>query len=296
MQSHSYKSDFDHLSKSDTPPSIPNVRRGGMQPEYHFLYNDLKADIAEIQATLTQLSNMYATHVLPSFGEKDTTVLQHDIRIKALRLTEMLQAAQRKVNAIVKLDARERRTEQLSEEEEQGQSFERQIRNNMQKRFAAPLQQLSLNFRRKQTAYLDKLKQIQQAAPATSVAPPHTMITLEDDSDVVTDSVFSETQMLTVENANVLTQERNQELNRVASNVNDLATLVKDMASLVVNQGTVLDRIDYNLEQVDETTFSAVHELRIADRYQRKRHALCCIIILAVGCAIMFSILVFKWT
>jgi syntaxin 16 len=45
-------------------------------------------------------------------------------------------------------------------------------------------------------------------------------------------------------------QTREQEIQRIAKSIVDLSTVFKDMASMVIDQGTVIDRIDYNMELV----------------------------------------------
>lgn len=64
--------------------------------------------------------------------------------------------------------------------------------------------------------------------------------------------------------------ERNQEIDRIASSIQDLATVMKDMSQLVIEQGTVLDRIDYNIEESQFKTQEATEQLRQAERYQRR--------------------------
>lgn len=281
----------DDDSDEDGASSSRNVKRmGGMEPDWVFAYNDLKGDLNETEKMLEQLAALYARHLLPSFGEKDTSELEQEIRARSHRLTELLHAIEHKVRHISKRD-----DGHWNEERD----VEAEIRRNMQKRFATPLQQLSLSFRKRQNAYLDKLRELRESYSVVenSVAvSPVDIPPSNAPKENAFGTHFSETQLLTVENASNLTEERTRELNRVAANINDLATIVKDIASLVVDQGTVLDRIDYNLEEVKLTTFEAVRELRITDRNERKRHALCVIIVLSVACAIMFILLIFKWT
>ncbi len=43
--------------------------------------------------------------------------------------------------------------------------------------------------------------------------------------------------------------------------IQDLNTIFKELATLVIDQGTILDRIDYNMEQVVERVKAGVKEL-----------------------------------
>lgn len=309
---HAHPSDEISLS-SDKASTHENatIMRVAMEPDWVFAYNDLKDDVAELDKMLDRLATMYAQHLLPSFGEKDTSHLEHEIRILSHRLTDMLHSVEQKVRTVAKPSAppssrAPNANDAAAALRSRDLEVERIIRRNVQKRFATPLQKLSMGFRKRQKDYLDKLKQMRDSygdVDGDGEDEQLVSVPLHDDPHGIRDNgssaqsaAFSEGQLLAVESSSALAGDRKRELTRVSTNINDLAILVKDIAALVVDQGTVLDRIDYNLEDVRAKTMGATRELRIADRYQRKQHALCCIIILAVGCGIMTMILIYKWT
>lgn len=45
----------------------------------------------------------------------------------------------------------------------------------------------------------------------------------------------------------VTTGHRSKEINELTNSINSLAVLFKDFSVLVIEQGTILDRIDYNI-------------------------------------------------
>ena len=47
---------------------------------------------------------------------------------------------------------------------------------------------------------------------------------------------------------------RNKEIKTLVTTINNLAVLFKELSILVVEQGTILDRIDYNIECAHKDT------------------------------------------
>lgn len=82
------------------------------------------------------------------------------------------------------------------------------------------------------------------------------------------DEGFSDEQMHELATAEEDADERMREIQRIAKSVEDLAVLFKELATLVVEQGTILDRIDHNMETAVEATQKGVVELQDAEKYQ----------------------------
>lgn len=301
------------INASTTP--VIRARTGTPEPDYVLLARDLVDDVQEARAALNALSELYARHLRPSFGPTDHAELERDIRHSAAGLTACLHTAEVKVK---KLCSTGKNWDNSLAVEEQ------KIRRNIQKRFAAQLQELSLTFRNKQKDYLAELRSQSEAlAPRHNVqanrrpSQHEVLIDLREDvstvshrgngeqlkssssfaADTGADASLVDQVMTTTraEDSVAIAEERHREITKIAANINDLAVIVKDLAGLVIDQGTILDRIDYNVEEVQATTKNAVQELRIADRRHRKRYAFWCILFLSIGCGVMFALLLLKW-
>lgn len=60
---------------------------------------------------------------------------------------------------------------------------------------------------------------------------------------------------------------RDRELTEIANSIASLAELFKDLSVLVIDQGTLLDSIEYNIEQTSVHVAEAVKELNVATRF-----------------------------
>lgn len=59
---------------------------------------------------------------------------------------------------------------------------------------------------------------------------------------------------------------RDRELTEIAKSIASLAELFKDLSVLVIDQGTLLDSVEYNIEQTAVQVKDAVQELDTATR------------------------------
>ena len=84
------------------------------------------------------------------------------------------------------------------------------------------------------------------------------------------DRGFSHEQEQALEEMNERASEREKEIIKVAQSINELAQLFKELNVLVIEQGTILDRIDYNIEQTAVKVRQGVQELEKADEYSKK--------------------------
>lgn len=87
--------------------------------------------------------------------------------------------------------------------------------------------------------------------------------------------------------------QREREIEDIAQGIIELSDLFRDLQNMVIDQGTMLDRIDYNVERMYEDVKGADQELKVASGYQRrttKRKIILLLIILIVGLFILLLI------
>jgi len=88
---------------------------------------------------------------------------------------------------------------------------------------------------------------------------------------------------------------RDTQLNNLLDNVNDLAQLFKDMQSLVMEQGTILDRIDYNIDIASTNVTSGKNSIVKANEYHKNNCFRNVMIVLLVMIFIEALLLIFKF-
>jgi syntaxin 16 len=62
--------------------------------------------------------------------------------------------------------------------------------------------------------------------------------------------------------------QREQEINDIAKGIIELADIFRDLQTMVIDQGTMLDRIDYNVEKMVTNVKGAEQEIKtVGSRY-----------------------------
>ena len=88
--------------------------------------------------------------------------------------------------------------------------------------------------------------------------------------------------------------QREREIEDIAQSVIELADLFRDLQTMVIDQGTLLDRIDYNVEVMARDLKGAEKELQTAEKYQKKTAKKKIIFLLLLIIAAMIILLVIK--
>jgi syntaxin 16 len=121
---------------------------------------------------------------------------------------------------------------------------EDQVLENVQHELASRLHSLLQRHRAQQRSFMDKLSKASTGEDADPIDTPD----FEESVEVL-------------EGLDYLELQRSESIQKLVSDLRELASLFEDLARLVLTQGSMLDRIDYNLSQAAEETSKGVVQL-----------------------------------
>lgn len=87
--------------------------------------------------------------------------------------------------------------------------------------------------------------------------------------------------------------QREREIEDIAQGIIELANIFQELQTMVIDQGSMLDRIDYNVENMNRDVKEADKELKVASGYQQrsmKRKIMLLLAILIAGVFILLSL------
>jgi len=275
--------------KSDDEDSAVDVRIYSVPPVWVTMVDDLNSNVTSIEQKVKELKELSGKHLLPGFGD-DEVETEEQIAEAVAEVSSLFKACEHKLKAVANA--------------KHDGTGDEAVRKNIERRVAQQLQDLSLEFRRGHKSYLAKLKgqTIEDFTPdlklQTGAAGPSAGAGgfFDDDPAECIDPRFSAQQTLQLVMDEQMSKEREKAINSVAESVTELAEIFKEIQVLVIDQGTVLDRIDFNIEQAADRVGAAVKELNTANEYQKKSRTMLCIYLLLLLCGVMVIILIMKKT
>jgi len=269
-----------------------DARVYSIPPVWVVTVQDLKRDVMSIESKIKELSEVSGKHLLPGFGDEE-----EDNEDTITRTVQEITVLFRDC---------ERRLKEIHNTPDEGSGDEQAVRKNIEQRVAKQLQDLSVEFRRGHKTYLAKLKgqEIEEYKPdlglkggGSAGASSSTGGGFFDDDEEAAQPVdprFNSQQTMALVLAEQISDERSKQIEQVAESVSELAGIFKEIQVLVIDQGTILDRIDFNIEMAADKVTAATVEIDKANQIQKKSRAMLCIYLLLLLCSAMVLVLVVK--
>lgn len=256
-------------------PKQKNLATAVLPPQWVDDVDGVHECLSDITRLMGILSSMHATRIGTVFG-KDLDDMEVKIERLTSDITDKFRQAER---LLLKVGAATRRTG----------GEEATIGSNVQRSLAKKIQELSVEFRQKQRKYLSDV----QAQKSGALAETESKFGI-DLNETEREYGFDETQLAMVDDLNDAVQSRDKEIVQIAKSIEELGTIFKELAVLVIDQGTILDRIDYNMEAVVEHTQEGISQLERAENHQKNARSIKCIFCLSCTIVVLLMILVLK--
>jgi syntaxin 16 len=261
-------------------PDATSFRAGmttmNLPPAWVDISDQVSADMQRAQGKMAELAKAHSRALMPTFDESSGE--EHTIELLSREITKLLKKC-------------EQRLQQLSKGAP-GSEQDANIRKNVQRSLATDLQALSMDYRKQQKGYLQKLQRQQEGQSVDDGIGMGKKVRQDDDDG------FSEglkvQQMAQLRQTEALSVEREKEITEIVESVTDLAQIMKDLSVLVIDQGTIVDRIDYNITNVATSVEKGVKELVKAEETQKKGGMVMCVMVLIALCAFMLFVYVVK--
>ncbi|KAF3039848.1 hypothetical protein E8E11_003349 [Didymella keratinophila] len=284
MSSGAYEDDGDAVIEMDLLP-----------PRWLDVQDEITDQLAEIAKQTRKLDQLHQKHVLPGFDDED--VKKKEEREIEQLTQEITRGFQRCQQAIKRIEMMVREAKQQGNIN-QGEEV---MAQNLKISLAARVGEVSAMFRKKQSAYLKKLKDLGGfASPfrsATPVQNPYNDPAMQDaDADrslAQSTSLQTKQQRIRQDPNETMIAQREREIEDIAQGIIELANIFQELQTMVIDQGSMLDRIDYNVENMNRDVREADKELKVASGYQQrsmKRKIMLLLAILIAGVFILLSL------
>ncbi|XP_068341902.1 syntaxin-43-like [Pyrus communis] len=264
------------LSTEDPGNSSRGTLTVGLPPAWVDLSEEIAANVQRARVKMAELTKAHAKALMPSFGDG-----KEDQRLIESLTQEITNLIRKSEKTLQRLSAA-------------GPSEDSNVRKNVQRSLATDLQTLSMDLRKKQSTYLKRLRQQTEGQDGDDLEMNLNGSTSRMDGDDLDDMMFNERQMAKIKKNEAVTAEREREIQQVVQSVNELAQIMKDLAVLVIDQGTIVDRIDYNIQNVASTVDEGLKQLQKAERTQKQGGMVMCASILVIMCFVMLVLLILK--
>ena len=101
---------------------------------------------------------------------------------------------------------------------------------------------------------------------------------------------------LQTDNSHIILKQRDEEISTLLGSITELAGVFKDLQTLVQHQGTILDRIDDNIETACQNVKSANKSLKDTEKMMKSSCYRNLMLIVMIAIFVMGTLLIMKFT
>jgi syntaxin 16 len=166
---------------------------------------------------------------------------------------------------------------------------EEEVKENMKLNLVTKIKEFSRDFQINEEKYMKKYQEL------VGDTTRYDFEDLDGSHKSSTNQNFKNNDFLATDHSNKILRQRDEDISTLLNSITELAGVFKDLQSLVHHQGTILDRIDYNIDTASQNIQNANKSLKETEKMMKSscyRNSMLCII---TAIFIMGILLVFKF-
>lgn len=211
--------------------------------------------------------------IIPKFDDDENKRIDKKIKELVIDMTRKVKQAEENINQLNKI------TNESSADEE--------VKKNMRMNLVTKIKDFSRDFQINEETYMKKYQEL--------VGDKTNYLEELDKSGGTNSNSHSDFLQTTDKDYRFLKQ-RDEEISTLLTSINQLAGVFKDLQTLVTHQGTILDRIDYNIETAGQNIKQANKSLVATEKMMKSNCYRNSMLFIIIALFVMSILLILKFT
>ncbi|KYN98213.1 syntaxin, Qa-SNARE family [Plasmodium gaboni] len=226
-------------------------------------------DINNMKTKIIQLQKLQKNKLLNALNNDES--LTENITQLSSNITFLIKNCEQKIQSVSSKDY----------DKDKNNIIEK-LKNNAKNSLLSQLQSLSQTFHKNQKSYIKEFKKMSNAY-----------------DDLQQYQNFNEQNELLYQqeeqqHSSINMNKRNSDLKKIADTVVDLHTIFKELSVMLVDQGSLLDQIDYNMEASLDKSEKGINKLKIIEKRENDKIAKKCVSYLTTLIFVLLFLIIIK--
>ena len=267
---------YDQIELADISTNLNNSN-------YDESYNKVNNILEDLLVNFASLKSLQSERIKPKFidEQQENRRIEQEIQKLIIQMMKKIKFCE----GLTKM-------EKINKNKNNGNKIDQKVKNNIKDFLVSKIKNFSNEFRRNQQQYMKYLKEMEGGdIENNNNNLNHSFESLDDNEEENLNNNFL---MKQDDDFQQQMKKRNEDINILANSINELSGILKDLQNVVQEQGTILDRIDYNIDVSYENSQKGLKFLKKAEEHQNESCFRNVILVLFVIIFIETLLIIFK--
>ena len=267
---------YDQIELADISTNLNNSN-------YEESYNKVNNILEDLLVNFASLKSLQSERIKPKFidEQQENRRIEQEIQKLIIQMMKKIKFCE----GLTKM-------EKINKNKKSGNKIYQKVTNNIKDFLVSKIKNFSNEFRRNQQQYMKYLKELGGGdIENNNDNLNHSFESLDDNEEEDLNNNFL---MKQDDDFQEQMKKRNEDINILANSINELSGIFKDLQNVVQEQGTILDRIDYNIDVSYENSQKGLKFLKKAEEHQSESCFRNVILVLFVIIFIETLLIIFK--